>query len=61
MPEITYALRIAVLRDTINRTHEVGAYQAREWLESYLTYLETIENERDSNTGSLSGQDDGSS
>jgi hypothetical protein len=56
MPDITYATRISVLRDAMLRTHEVGAYQAREWLESYLTYLEIKENEdstgtRNSNAG----------
>jgi hypothetical protein len=50
MPDITYVMRINVLIDAVERTHEVGAYQAREWLESYLTYLEIQENERNAIT-----------
>lgn len=62
MPEITYPIRINVLRDAIARTHKVGAYQAREWLESYMTFLEIQENDRsDTDTTRDTTTDDASS
>lgn len=46
MPEISYALRVAVINDVVKRAREVGAYQAYEWLESHLKYLEAENNGR---------------
>lgn len=45
MPEISYAMRINVLQDTLARAKKVGAYQAIQWLESYIVFLERKENE----------------
>lgn len=56
MPEIAYAIRIAVLRDALARTKEVGAYQAEYWLESHLKYLEIKEHERITQLGTYSGR-----
>ena len=57
MPEITYAIRAAVLRDAIARAKEVGAYQAYEWLEHHLIYLETQNNGRPTTGNDDSGSD----
>lgn len=52
MPEISYALRIAVINDVIKHARSVGAYHTYEWLESHLRFLETQNNERSGNEDS---------
>lgn len=40
MPELTPAIRMLVIKDILKHAKSVGAYQAYEWIESHLRYLE---------------------
>lgn len=46
MPELSYAIRVAVINDVIKHARSVGAYHTYDWLETHLKLLETQENER---------------
>ena len=46
MPELKYAIRVAVIKDVIAHAKKVGSYHTYDWLEHHLNYLETQENER---------------
>lgn len=46
MPELSYAIRVAVIKDIIAYARIKGAYHTYDWLEHHLKYLETKENER---------------
>lgn len=59
MSDISYSIRIDVIRDVVTRAREVGSYQAVEWLEHHMKYLETQNNER--SIRHISGKDDNSS
>lgn len=39
MQEVSPALRKLIITDAIDHARKVGAYQAREWLDTYLAYL----------------------
>jgi hypothetical protein len=44
MPEeISAGLRKLIIQDAIKHAKHVGAYQAYDWLESYLVYLQRKE------------------
>ena len=46
MPELSYAIRVAVIKDVLAHAKKVGAYQSYDWLQTHLKLLETKENER---------------
>lgn len=58
MLDVPYPVRVGVICDVITRAREVGSYQAADWLESHLRYLEIQENERSDER--VSGKDDDS-
>ena len=58
MPELKYAIRVAVIKDVIAHAKTVGAYHTYDWLETHLKLLETQENERIRERSNISANKD---
>lgn len=58
MPELSYAIRVAVIKDVIAHARKVGSYHTYDWLETHLKLLETQENERIRERSDISTDED---